>query len=86
MLSNKEQFLVKHNSSVNRASTLFLSQVEHSQLYPKHSHNAKAQDRKLKMGQHVYAKNFREWIPGDIISKTGPLTFIVELTDGRQLG
>ena len=46
---------------------------------------------------NVYAKNFREYssvdwwqtvisTTGYIISKTGPVTFTVELTDGRQLG
>ena len=55
----------------------------------KEDHDRTAKERILVDGQKVYAKNFRgkpRWLPGTIIQVSGPLSFRVELLDGRVQG
>ena len=54
----------------------------------KEDHDQTAKERILVEGQKVYAKNFRgkpRWLPGAIIQVSGPLSFRVELLDGRVM-
>ena len=54
----------------------------------KEDHDRTAKERILVEGQKVYAKNFRgkpRWLPGTIIQVSGPLSFRVELLDGRVM-
>ncbi|XP_036002862.1 uncharacterized protein K02A2.6-like [Fundulus heteroclitus] len=47
-----------------------------------------AKDRLFRPGDHVYVKNFATglpWLPGVIQHQTGPVSFVVDLLDGRQV-
>lgn len=47
-----------------------------------------AKDRVFQPGDHVYVKNFATglpWLPGVIQHQTGPVSFVVDLLDGRQV-
>ena len=60
------------------------SRVRQNQCRQKDTHNFHAQDRDLH--NNVLAKNFSSgepWLHGKIHRKTGPVSFNVELTDGR---
>ena len=42
--------------------------------------------RTFHVGQKVMARNFRQgaaWIPGEILRQLGPLTFLVDVAEGR---
>ena len=54
--------------------------------HQKKTHNAHARPRDLAIGTTVYAKNFRQgppWLPGVIKELTGPVSYTVEVEDGR---
>ena len=54
----------------------------------KRAHNAHMQQRELQPGAQVYAKNFGQgppWLPGVIQESKGPVSYTVELEDGRVL-
>ena len=39
------------------------------------------------MGQRVYARNYRggsKWVPGTLVARRGPLSFVVQVNDGVQ--
>ena len=54
----------------------------------KEGHDKQAKERQLKPGDNVYIRNFsnnptQKWLPGAVLTQRGPLSFVVELTDGR---
>ena len=61
--------------------------VMRKQEKQKEGHDQHAQERQLKPGDDVYVRNFsnsnEKWLPGAILAQRGPLSFVVELTDGR---
>ena len=60
--------------------------VERSQIKQKEQHDSKSRERKLNVGDNVFVKNYHhgdKWLPGMIQKKTGPVSFVVKLTDGR---
>ena len=60
--------------------------VERSQIKQKEQHDSKSRERKLNIGNNVFVKNYHhgdKWLPGVIQKKTGPVSFVVRLTDGR---
>ena len=60
--------------------------VERSQIKQKEQHDSKSRERKLNVGDDVFVKNYHrgdKWLPGVIQKKTGPVSFVVKLTDGR---
>ena len=60
--------------------------VERSQIKQKEQHDSKSRERKLNVGDNVFVKNYHhgdKWLPGVIQKKTGPVSFVVKLTDGR---
>ena len=62
------------------------AKVHQSQCRQKDTHDFHAQDRYLQVGDHVLAKNFSSgepWLKGTAHRKTGPVSFTVELADGR---
>ena len=64
------------------------AKVRQCQSQQKDAHDYHARDRQLQMGDKVFAKNYgtgEPWLSGVIQSKTGPSSFIVDLTDGRQV-
>ena len=60
--------------------------VERKQEDPKTRHDKKAKSRTFHVGNHVFVKNFgagNKWLPGQIVKMSGPVSFLVELEDGR---
>ena len=60
--------------------------VGSKQAHQKQYHDAHERDRKFDQGDHVYCRNFArgsKWIPGTIESVTGPLSYLVRLSDDR---
>ena len=52
----------------------------------KESHDQHAKERNLSAGKRVYAENFGKvarWLPGILKEANGPVSFTVELQDGR---
>lgn len=59
------------------------SQAEQKARWDQH-----AKERLFRPGDCVYAKNFAAglpWLPGVIQSQKGPMSFVVELSDGKQV-
>ena len=66
------------------------NRVEKEQLRQKMSHDKRAVERSMSVGDEVYVKNFipgdsETWLPGRIIEKQGPRSFRVELLGDRQI-
>ena len=61
--------------------------VESSQLKQKEQHDLRSRERKLDVGENVFVRNYHRgdrWLPGVIKQRTGPVSFRVKLTDGRD--
>ena len=64
------------------------AKVEHKQTLQKNYHDDHSRSQKFKMGDLVYARNFRQgekWYAGHIVEITGPVSFLIELSDGRTI-
>ena len=62
------------------------SKMQHKQQNQKYHHDKRSQHWTLKVGDKVSIKNFQardSWLPGTIVKVSGPLSFHVELQDGR---
>ena len=62
--------------------------VEHRQQTQKSAHDRHAKTRYFVEGDEVYAHNFRthpQWLAGKIVKITGPLSFEIEMSDGRVI-
>lgn len=63
--------------------------VESKQWTQKLAHDTTKSDRKFKEGDSVYAEDFsattEKWIPGVIQKVTGPLSYHIQLGDGRVI-
>ena len=60
--------------------------VEHCQQKQKAEHDASARQTTFSQGEVVYAHNFSagsRWLPGVIQEISGPVLYLVKLTDGR---
>ena len=58
---------------------------ETDRLHKKAYHDRHSHARELRVGQSVWAKNFREgpaWVPARVSDQVGPLSFLVQLSDG----
>ena len=62
------------------------TRVDQKQLQQKRAHDDKAQSRKFTVGEDVYTWQFgrgsKNWVPGQIMEQTGPVSFWVELNSG----
>ena len=61
--------------------------VERKLLKQKGQHDATAKHRELCVGDCVFVRNYGsggKWLPGVIERQTGPVSFLVKLTDGRE--
>ena len=61
--------------------------VEARQLQQKAKHDATAKFRSFRVGDAVFVRNYstgNKWLPGRISSSTGPVSFSVQLEDGRE--
>ena len=63
------------------------SQIHHKQSQQKDCHDQETKDRSFNIDDQVFVRNFAAtgptWLPGTIIEAKGPVTFHIELTDGR---
>ncbi|CAC5367297.1 unnamed protein product [Mytilus coruscus] len=62
--------------------------VVEKQFKQKKYHDESAKHRTIKVGELVFARNFvvnskLKWIKGTVVNQTGPLSFKIELSDGR---
>ncbi len=60
--------------------------VSASQATQKHHHDKHSRARDLFIGQRVMVRNLRpghQWIPGTIVERKGPLTYLVQVAEGR---
>ena len=62
--------------------------VVEKQEKQKERHDRCARDRQLQPNDCVYARNFsssinQQWLPGVILKRSGPVSYVVKLTDGR---
>ena len=58
--------------------------VEQRQQKQKEQHDSRAKDRRLGVGDWRNYHQGGRWLPGTIKYKSGPVSFQVELSDGRQ--
>ena len=66
------------------------SKVQQSQLTQQQYHNTKKHYRQFVEGGLVYAENFSatsdiKWLPGKVTQITGPLSYVIELSDGNTV-
>ena len=63
-------------------------EVEKKQMKQKWGHDKNSQERSLVVGDPVLAKNYaagEKWLQGVIAEQTGPVSFNVDLKDGREV-
>ena len=66
---------------------LTAERVEEKQMKQKSKHDAHAHERQLNEGDTVLVRNYlrgEKWEPGTITKKTGPVSYSVKLSDGRD--
>ena len=66
---------------------LTAERVETQQLKQKSKHDVHAHERSLEEGDSVLVRNYlqgEKWLPGTIAKKTGPVSYSVRLSDGRD--
>ena len=66
------------------------SRVQQSQMTQKQNHDTKKPYRQFTEGDLVYAENFStnsdtKWLPGKVDKITGPLSYVIELTNGNKV-
>ncbi|KAM3602656.1 uncharacterized protein V6R79_008254 [Siganus canaliculatus] len=64
------------------------ARVEAKQEKQKERHDQHARERQLKPDDCVYVRNFsssnnQQWLPGIILKRNGPVSYVVQLADGR---
>ncbi|XP_058858757.1 uncharacterized protein K02A2.6-like [Acipenser ruthenus] len=62
------------------------ARVEQKQAQQKANHDIHARQRFFKVGDSVFARNFGtgpQWLSGTISKQTGPVSYVVQLQDGR---
>ena len=66
------------------------SKVQQLQLTQQQNHDTKKPYRQFVEGDLVYAENFSatsdiKWLPGKVTKITGPLSYVIELSDGNTV-
>ena len=62
------------------------ARVLEKQYQQKTGHDQRARNRQFSVGDSVMAKNFHSgssWVPGTIVSKLGPLSYLIETDDSQ---
>ena len=79
----------QHRSRLALVKPSLPDRVFDKQQKQKQVHDYHARERSFQEGERVYTKNFRgsgpKWLPGTIVKVTGPVSVIVELTDGSRV-
>ena len=61
--------------------------VEEKQEVQKRKHDTKSRTRSFQSGDLVFVKNFNpgpQWIPGEVKEVSDPVSYVIQLKDGRQ--
>ena len=64
------------------------TRVQRKQSYDKYRHDLHAKERVFVIGDEVYLTQYgagSSWIPGTVVAKIGPVSYAVELNDGRLI-
>ena len=64
------------------------ARVGNKQQLQREGYDCSAKEREIKIGSSVFVRNFpngTSWLKGTLTEKSGPLSFIVKLDDGRIL-
>ena len=64
------------------------ARVEESQQRQKRGHDQHTRDRYFTEGDTVYVRNYGQgetWLPGTISEVTGPVSYMVDLADGKRI-
>ena len=78
----------KLRSRLDRVKPDVQQRVIQKQSKQKLDHDSRCKDRQFSEGERVYAKNFgsgEKWLSGKIVRKKGPVTFEIELQNGKRL-
>ena len=62
--------------------------VKRKQQVQKRQHDKRAKVRHLEIDDKVFVRDFpggKTWLPGSVVETQGPLSFIVDLEDGRRV-
>ena len=62
--------------------------VSSKQAHQKMHHDKHSKSREFSSGQHVMVRDFHsstKWIPGEIIDRSGPVSYTVQLQDGKVI-
>ena len=58
-------------------------------MYLKNNHDKHVQDRSFEEGEEVYVKSYgqygQRWLEGHVVTLRGPVSALVELTDGSRV-
>ena len=76
-------------SCLNLLQPSLTQRVEKKQAYQKSNHDKQAQERSFEEGEEVYVKNYgqygQRWLEGHVVALRGPVSALVELTDGLRV-
>lgn len=75
-------------SKLDLLKTNTASRVEAKQQRQKAEHDGSSRNRSFSVGSKVYAKNFgqgQRWLSGEVKEVTGPVSFLIQLEDGRLI-
>ena len=64
------------------------ARVEFKQQMKESHDDVHSRKRKIEVGNQMYMQNFSSgprWLPGEVAKATGPVSFLVQLTDGRMI-
>ncbi|CAC5387447.1 unnamed protein product [Mytilus coruscus] len=79
---------VTEGSIETRMAKFLFTRVQQKQQRQKQSHDKTAQVRNFNVGDSVYILSHNreaKWITGTLIKRTGPVSFVIELNDGRTV-
>ena len=87
-MSPAEMLLGRHpKSRLDLIKPMTADRVEAKQLNQKSQHDARSKDRCFQEGDTVFVRNFQtgdKWLLGVISKQTGPVSYMVKLTNGRE--
>ena len=87
-MSPAEMLLARHpKSRLNLLKPMTAERIEETQWKQKKQHDIRSTYRTFNVGDYVFVKNFQsgdKWLPGVISQKTGPVSFVVQLSNGRE--
>ena len=87
-LTPAEMLMGRKRSRLDLLHPDIRNRVQNEQMRQKEIHDQHGVDRRLQPGNTVYAREFgkqEKWCPGVITTKTGPVSYTVQLNDDREV-